>query len=114
MMEDLKRVYDRAFNLKDYVLCMEIAQKAQNFKVDLNGLAKAVIETNNPLFALNYVRKIKPKNKAPFEKIIIDSKSANIACIYARENASDCDIKAIEEVVLNYGDSYFKHRMHLN
>ena len=105
-MENLKEVYDRAFRLKDYILCMQIAQKAQNFKIDISGLEKAVIESGNALYALQYVRAMKPKDKKKFEDVIIKYGNANIACIYARENAGDCDVKAIENVVLNYGDSF--------
>ena len=104
-MEDLKRVYDRAFRLKDYTLCIKIAQKAQNFKIDLNELASAIIKTENPLFALYYVRMLNPKNKKPFEDVIIASKNARLAYVYARENPYDCNIKAIEKIVLENGDA---------
>lgn len=104
-MEDLKKVYDRAFKLQDYVLCMKIAQKAQNFKIDLNQLGRAIIESKNPLYALYYVRMLKPKDKKPFENVVIDSENARIAYVYARENPHDCNVEKLEEIVLKNGDA---------
>ncbi|MBQ8749650.1 MAG: hypothetical protein IJZ29_04210 [Clostridia bacterium] len=105
-MDNLKLAYDKAFELEDYITCIKMASKNQNFKIDLNALSNAVIKSENPYFALNYVRILKPKDKSDFEKIIIDSKNAHIASMYAVENKDDCNIQKLEEIVLNYGDAF--------
>lgn len=106
-MEDyIKRTYEKSLKEGDLTACLSIAKNATTFKIDLAELERAVIKSNNPLYAYNFVKDFKCGNKKAMEKIVIDSKNGNIASGYAVKNKKDCDIKALEEIVLKFGDAF--------
>lgn len=108
MIDDyVKRTYEKALEEGDLTACMQIAKhSSKDFNIDMAKLEDSVIKSENPFYAYNYVKDFKCKNKKPFEKIILDSKNGHIASSYAVQNKNDCDIKALEDIVLKYGDSF--------
>lgn len=108
-MEDLKAEYEEAFNMGDLTQCISIVglarRKKNKLDVDLQRLENAVVKSNNPLFAFYYVRILKPADKKPFESVILKEGNAGLATLFARENPNECDVKAIEEIVLKNGDA---------
>lgn len=105
-MENLLKFYEKEKNKGNYLLCMTLISNNEELKSKIDELENLIIELDDEVLAFYFAKNIKLKDYSNIEQIILKSKSANVACAYAKLNPKTPSLKQIEAIILEYGDAF--------